>query len=367
MASSGYDFITTSTTVFGIPSSTEEDEEDEGRDGDGGGDENEDDDDNDRSPLQIAFVKPSFTYAAYQLNGFYNFYENARDLPEGITNVTTNLSMLTVIVPDETYTHYRDDPFDTPRVPSQQQYYDTLRELLEERASSQDLDIDIADISDKDVHEGNIFDSTGSNAYDILFLFHQEYVTQAEYDNLKKFVVQNGGTIVFNDANIFTTEVKYDRATNTITLVRGHGWAYDDRSYGAWHAESERWVDENQQWVGSNFIEIPANENVTFSNNPFNYEHSEEQIVTNPSAEIIFDFGVTEYTPYEIGGELDNEHHFPNFGKVAVYEMNSGKGKVINIGIFAHKLEDNEAFLDFYDEEILPRALGMNSARFIQR
>jgi hypothetical protein len=37
--------------------------------------------------------------------------------------------------------------------------------------------------------------------------------------------------------------------------------------------------------------------------------------------------------------------------------MTSGKGKVINIGVFAHKLEDNEAFLDFYDEEILPRAL----------
>src|SRR5215216_1653852 len=224
--------------------------------------------------------------------------------------------------------------------------------------------IQIADITDKEVHEGDIFDSDGNNAYDMLFLFHQEYVTQAEYDNLKKFVVQNGGTIVFNDANIFTVEVKYDSVDNTVMLVRGHGWAYDDGSSGsrgAWRAESERWFNENQQWVGSNFIEIPANdEGVTFSNNPFNYSHSEEQIVTNPNDEIIFDFGVMEDVSYEIDKDdeiRDNMQHFPDFGKVAAYEMISGKGKVINIGIFAHKLEDNEAFLNFYDEEILPRAL----------
>jgi hypothetical protein len=178
--------------------------------------------------------------------------------------------------------------------------------------------------------------------------------------------VQNGGTIVFNDANIFTTEVKYDSVANTVTLVRGHGWAYDGNS--AWRAESERWLNENQQWVGSNFIEIPANENVTFSNNPFNYDHSEEQIVTNPNAVIIFDFGVIEHTPYEIGEEIDDEQqHFPGFGKVAVYEMISGKGKVLNIGIYAHQLEDNEAFQDFYEEEILPRMLDITSAHSIQR
>jgi hypothetical protein len=173
--------------------------------------------------------------------------------------------------------------------------------------------------------------------------------------------VENGGTIVFNDANIFTVEVKYDGTDNTITLVGGHGWAYDASIGSAWHAESERWLEENQQWVGSNFIEIPANdEGVTFSNNPFNYSHSEEQIVTNPNDEIIFDFGVMEDVSYEIDKDdeiRDNMQHFPDFGKVAAYEMISGKGKVINIGIFAHKLEDNEAFLNFYDEEILSRAL----------
>ena len=348
-ASSNYHFITTSTAVSSIPLSIE--------------DEDEKEEEEEESPLRVAFVKPSFTFAAYQLNGFYNFYDKAPDQAEGTTNVTTDLNLLRVRIPDGPYLYYKDDPFDSPRIPSQQQYYNTLRELVEEKASSQNLAIDIADITDKEVHEGSIFDSAGNNVYDVLFLFHQEYVTQAEYDNLKKFVVQNGGTIVFNDANVFTTEVKYDSAINTVTLVRGHGWAYNGIS--AWHAENERWLNENQQWVGSNFIEIPANENVTFSNNPFNYDHSEEQIVTNPNAKIIFDFGVIEHTPYEIGEEIDNEQHFPNFGKVAVYEMISDKGKVINIGIYAHKLEDNEAFLDFYEEEILSRAIDMTSARTI--
>src|SRR5215208_6436533 len=347
-APSDYVFITTSAAaVSSIPLSIEDETQDE------------------ESPLRVAFVKPSFTFAAYQLNGFYNFYDKDHDqAEEETTNVTTDLNLLTVRVPDGPYLHYNDDPFDRPRIPSQQQYYDTLRELVEEK-TSQNLAIDIADITDKEVHEGSIFDSAGNNVYDVLFLFHQEYVTQAEYDNLWKFVVQNGGTIVFNDANIFTVEVKYDSATDTVTLVRGHGWAYDGNS--AWRAENERWLNENQQWVGSNFIEIPANENVTFSNNPFNYDHSEEQIVTNPNAMIIFDFGVMEQTSYEIGEEIDNEQHFLGFGKVAVYEMVSGKGKVINIGIYAHKLEDNEAFLDFYEEEILSRALDMTSARTIQR
>jgi hypothetical protein len=327
------------------------------------------------SPLRVAFVKPSFTYAAYSLDGFYTFYDKYSDEIDKTTNVTTDLNMLTVEVPDETYIHYKDDPSDPPTVPVQQEYYDTLMGLVEQRSSSQnetvsikddegggngdDLPpIQIADITDKEVHEGKIFDSAGNNAYDVLFLFHQEYVTQEEYDNLKKFVVQNGGTIVFNTANTFTVEVKYDSADNTVTLVRGHTWAYDGSSC-AWRAyPRERWINENQQWVGSNFMEDPQSDDVTFSNNPFNYEHSEEQFITNPNATIIHDFEVTEDTTNELGDERV-EQHFPDLETVvATYEMISGKGKVINLGIFGHTLDDNEAFLEFYDEGILSRALG---------
>jgi hypothetical protein len=328
------------------------------------------------SLLRVAFVKPSFTYAAYSLDGFYTFYDKYSDETDETTNVTTDLNMLTVKVPDGTYIYYKDDPSDPPTAPAQQEYYDTLRGLVEQRSSSQietvsiedddegggngnDLPpIQIADITDKEVHEGKIFDSAGNNAYDVLFLFHQEYVTQEEYDNLKKFVVQNGGTIVFNTANTFTVEVKYDSADNTVTLVRGHTWAYDGSSY-AWRAyPRERWINETQQWVGSNFMLDPQSDDVTFSNNPFDYEHSEEQFMTNPNATIIHDFEMTEDTSNELGDERDG-HHFPGLETVvATYEMISGKGKVINLGIFGHTLDDNEAFLEFYDEEILSRALG---------
>src|ERR671924_1409979 len=331
------------------------------------------------SPLRVAFVKPSFTYAAYSLDGFYTFYDKYSDETDETTNVTTDLNMLTVEVPDETYIHYKDDSSDPPTVPAQQEYYDALRGLVEQRSSSSssqnetvsikddkgggngdDLPpIQIADITDKEVHEGKIFDSAGNNAYDVLFLFHQEYVTQQEYDNLKKFVVQNGGTIVFNTANTFTVEVKYDSANNTVTLVRGHTWAYDGSSC-AWRAyPRERWINETQQWVGSNFIEDPQSDDITFSNNPFNYEHSEEQFVTNPNATIIHDFEATEENTQDEGGDERQRQRFPDLQTVvAAYEMISGKGKVIDLGIFGHTLDDNKAFLDFYDEEILPRALG---------
>ena len=329
------------------------------------------------SPLRVAFVKPSFTYAAYSLDGFYTFYDKYSDETDETTNVTTDLNMLTVEVPDETYIHYKDDPSDPPTVPVQQEYYDTLRGLVEQRSSSSQNEtvsikdyegggkgddlppIQIADITDKEVHEGKIFDSAGNNAYDVLFLFHQEYVTQEEYDNLKKFVVQNGGTIVFNTANTFTVEVKYDSADNTVTLVRGHTWAYDGSSC-AWRAyPRERWINETQQWVGSNFIEDPQSDDVTFSNNPFNYEHSEEQFVTNPNATIIHDFEVMEEDTQDEGGDERQRQRFPDLETVvATYEMISGKGKVINLGIFGHILDDNEEFLEFYDEEILSRALG---------
>ena len=60
------------------------------------------------SPLRVAFVKPSFTYAAYSLDGFYTFYDKYSDETDERTNVITDLNMLTVEVPDETYIYYKD-------------------------------------------------------------------------------------------------------------------------------------------------------------------------------------------------------------------------------------------------------------------
>jgi hypothetical protein len=97
-------------------------------------------------------------------------------------------------------------------------------------------------------------------------------VTQQEYNNLKNFV-SNGGTLVLMDGNVFIAEVKYDRNAHTITLVKGHGWAYNGKS--AWRSVGERWMNETSQWIGSNSYCYSCY--VTFVNNPFQYGHHEER------------------------------------------------------------------------------------------
>jgi hypothetical protein len=201
------------------------------------------------------------------------------------------------------------------------------------------------------------------NAYDILFLFHQEYVTQLEYSNLKKFVA-NGGTIVFNDGNIFTVDVNYNSTDDTVKFIRGYTWQYDGKS-AAWRGERERWPNETQQWVGSNFMQDPTKDNVTFTNNPFSYKHSEEQYVSNPNDKIIFDFGARE-NESKIDKVSQNNPNAAN-ETLAIYELSYGKGKEIMLSIFSYKLGDNKAFLDFCDKEIIPLAFAsaQNSIRSI--
>jgi Na+/H+ antiporter NhaD/arsenite permease-like protein len=77
--------------------------------------------------------------------------------------------------------------------------------------------------------------NNGINAYDVIILGHQEYVTQKEYYNLKRFV-GNGGTMIVLDGNVFYAEVRYDENTQIVTLVKGHSWAYNGRS--AWRSVS---------------------------------------------------------------------------------------------------------------------------------
>src|SRR5947208_1306018 len=144
----------------------------------------------------------------------------------------------------------------------------------------------ISVLTDSDADNVNsLFFVNGTNKYDILILGHQEYVTQQEYDNLKHFVA-NGGTLVLMDGNVFYAEVKYDRNTHTITLVKGHGWAYNGKS--AWKSVGERWANETSQWVGSNSFCFSCY--VIFANNPFQYRHHEEQYLTNPNDLILLNY-----------------------------------------------------------------------------
>jgi hypothetical protein len=118
-----------------------------------------------------------------------------------------------------------------------------------------DADVDNGIIFKNNSSSDTIGSNNGINAYDLIILGHQEYVTQHEYDNLRKFVAY-GGIMIILDGNVFYTEVTYDRNMPhpTVTLVKGHSWAFNNKS--AWKSIGERWAKENSEWVGSNYLAI---------------------------------------------------------------------------------------------------------------
>ncbi|PWU82062.1 MAG: hypothetical protein DLM72_03770, partial [Candidatus Nitrosopolaris wilkensis] len=171
----------------------------------------------------------------------------------------------------------------------------------------------------------------------------------SEYNNLRLFV-SNGGTIVFTEANTLFAEVSYNKTNDSITLVKGHYWEFDGK--GATPSVIERWLNENKEWTGSNFLDIASNiQSMHFRNNPFNYTHTEEQYVTNPEAKILIDYRASYPKVVQCST-------CPVNARVATYQMNYGKGKVIDLGIWGHTLWRNTVFLNYFDNVIIPIALG---------
>jgi hypothetical protein len=181
-----------------------------------------------------------------------------------------------------------------------------------------------------------MFAENGTSKYDVIILVHQEYVTQQEYNNLKQFVA-NGGTMILFDGNVFYAEVKYDEESKKISLVKGHGWAFNGKS--AWKSVSERWANESTEWIGSNYLCCYA-DIVNFANNPFNSTHNEEQYITNPNAKILLDYNATLI-------KRGNVSH----PKIATYEYDYKKGKVIGLGLYSDDIlwSNNERFMRFFD------------------
>src|SRR5919197_1966129 len=233
--------------------------------------------------LDIALIKPTFTAAAYH-NSFYIFYKLYGSVPEG-KNITTHLDLLSSKI--------------TSKISKSSPSILPMLHLLTNLKSAIPKS-NIAVLTDADVDNGSIFiknnnnsnynsnigkNNNNNNVYDIIILGHQEYVTQQEYNNLKKFVT-NGGIMILLDGNVFYAEVKYDRDNQNITLVKGHGWAFNGRS--AWKSVAERWKEETSQWVGSNYFCYDCG--ITFDNDPFEYKQHEEQYITNPKDVILFNY-----------------------------------------------------------------------------
>ena len=202
-------------------------------------------------------------------------------------------------------------------------------------------DSNITVMSDADVDEGSIFkknkDTTDTNAFDVIILGHQEYVTQQEYNNLKQFVT-HGGTMIILDGNVFFAQVKYDRNSQNITLVKGHGWTFNGRS--AWKSINERWKSETSQWVGSNYLCYKCVSR--FVNDPFGYKPHEEQYVTNPRDIVLLNYNAS--VP---------ESLFHAKPIVASYELGYEKGRVIALGIYSDDIISNGRFQRYLDSLLL--------------
>ncbi len=294
-------------------------------------------------PIRIALVNPVFTETAYSSDGFYTFYALQKSVQAG-EKVYSNLSLFTpnMFSPpfpllNESY-NYDENMQDFSDINKDNAPIITLYKHIK-----QDLmpGANVTVIKDQDIHKGYIFDADAKNknAYDLLIFFHEEYITQKMYDDVKNFV-RNGGTVLFLDGNNMYAEVTYDQFNNTITLVEGHGWKFNGEY--AERGPFERWFNENSEWIGSNYLRTTLSANVTFGNNPFNYTHFEENFVNNPDVNIILDYNATipENSPY-LGAT------------VATYDLDFGKGKVIHMGLYSQHIIDNEKFIEFLDDILL--------------
>jgi hypothetical protein len=272
--------------------------------------------------ISIALVDPTFTNAAYD-NSFYIFF-NLYNNNSFYQNTTKYLNLLTSKIDTESMPGYR-----------------TL--YLQNHISNLIPNTNVTIISDIDVHNGYIFNNNTiiSNKYDAIILEHQEYVTQEEYDHLRQFVA-NGGILILPYSNIFYAEIKYDPKEDTVTLVKGHSWEFNGKS--AWKSTiAERWINETSKWIGSNYANQSSG--IIFGNNPFGYLNHEEQFITNPNVTILLDYNVTLPTI--------NPDEFHDF-RIAAYEHNYKKGKVVNFGIYlSDDVLNNERFIRFFDSILL--------------
>jgi hypothetical protein len=131
--------------------------------------------------------------------------------------------------------------------------------------------------------------------------------------------------MIILDGNVFFAQVKYDRSNQTVTLVKGHWWAFNGKS--AWKSIGERWRNETSKWVGSNYLCYRCISR--FSNDPFGYTSHEEQYITNPHDVILLNYDASL-----------TKSALKSKPVIASYELNYQRGRVIALGIYSEDVLD---------------------------
>jgi len=149
---------------------------------------------------KTVFVYPIFTQAAYNSNGFYNYYRKTCDtkcltvnIPTKFQNTYTASGTASLVLKLLNYSHITDIEVDKN-----------------------------PDILKK---------------YDKIIILHNEYVTKKEFD-----AITHHPNVVYLYPNALYAEVKTDYNKNTITLVRGHGYPYANMANGfAWKYDNSKY------------------------------------------------------------------------------------------------------------------------------
>jgi hypothetical protein len=304
------------------------------------------------SHYRIVFIRPVFTAAAYQGYpdaSFYKFYMKYSGVPKD-ASVKTDLNLLNSTV----------NQGDWGKSWSLSWFFDSR--LTRHTSLFRNATV----LTDIDVDAGKLFYATNeTRRFDVAVLGFSEYVTMSEYENYKRFVETGGGLFLLDACN-FVAEVRYQRATNKVSLVKGHGWEFNGTvaRRGPFH----RWTAENTNWIGSNYalfykMGYHVNGAVANTTHPLSiilrstmgahvfssYEAHEENAITNSSDKVIAYWNIT-------GLKLHNLI-------VAVYEHDYLTGTVIHTGIFGSDILAKDRLMQLFLTAAVERLASILTTR----
>ncbi len=303
--------------------------------------------------VRIGVVLPTFTSASYGAISSPNYYDwYVKYMDKNSTEVTSDLDDLTVIVP------ITDTELTAPKalyIPAALNMYKHLKTTRPSTDS-------ITTLTDIDLHNGAQIN------YDILLIFHEEYVTQQLYQNLQSFVVNQGGVLVAMDGNVFFAKVDYNESTNTTTLVSGHYWQQIKNHNGqraAVAGPGEHWLNITKQWFGSNSDAAPSITQfaylvTTLEYNLFGYPTPpnmsgvENQYRSSPNDVVLVDYNAS-VTPSDW-----------YLGPISTYYLDSGNGRSLVFGLFTDVIQTNPVFLSFFDKIFQKYAVERSTATFTE-